>query len=67
MAGNMDLARDIKLLRKSLGLTQRQFAERLAVSRDSVIAWESGKKYPRPLALRELARLGRRLAEPKGV
>ena len=32
---------DIKALRKRLGLSQRQFAERLGVKRRTIIRWES--------------------------
>ena len=36
----------IKTLRKGLGLTQQQFAEKLGVSKRAVIYWEKGKRSP---------------------
>ena len=36
----------IKSLRKGLGLTQQQFAEKLGVSQRAVRYWEKGKRAP---------------------
>jgi DNA-binding transcriptional regulator YiaG len=56
--------RQVKKLRKDLGLTQQQLAERIGAARESVARWETGKHPPRGAnlkALRELvAKKGRR-------
>lgn len=44
----------IKALRTSLGLTQRQFAERLGVHPMAVHYWETGKRSPTGLYLKAL-------------
>lgn len=36
----------IRALRKKLGLSQRQFAERLGVKRRTIIRWESSLRTP---------------------
>ena len=42
----MNLADNIKKIRKEHNLSQEQFAEKLNVSRQSVSKWESGQAYP---------------------
>lgn len=37
----------VKELRKSKGLSQRELANKLGVSRTTVTMWESGGQYPR--------------------
>ena len=41
--------------RENLGLTQGQFASLIGVSRQTVIAWESGASQPHGTSLRILA------------
>lgn len=41
------MSTDIKKLRKSLGLSQSKFAEKLGVRQSTVWAWECGKSKPR--------------------
>lgn len=36
----------LRLIRKSMGLTQEELAEKLSVSRQAVAKWESGQGYP---------------------
>lgn len=48
---------EIKELRRDLGLTQVQFAERLGVSVCAVQAWEQGKRQPRPDVVTRLSAL----------
>nr|MBC8228776.1 helix-turn-helix domain-containing protein [bacterium] len=50
-------AQDIRTLRKKLGLSQRQFAKRLGVSKRTVAYWESGKSSPGEEMLNKLAEL----------
>ena len=44
-------------LRIDLGLSQRAFAERLGVSPDAVVHWETGRKKPNSTNIRKLERL----------
>ena len=48
---------DVRQLRKRMGLTQEQFAQRLHVTPLTVLRWESGQTTPRPLALEKLREL----------
>ena len=51
---------EIKELRKSLGLTQKELAARVRVDAITVSRWELGKQRPSCLAKRNLARLEKR-------
>ena len=42
----MNLADNLKRIRKDNNLSQEQLAEKLGVSRQSVSKWESGLSYP---------------------
>ena len=42
----MNLADNLKRIRKDNNLSQEQLAEKLGVSRQSVSKWESGQSYP---------------------
>ena len=53
---------DVRQLRKRIGLTQEQFAERLHVTPLTVLRWESGQSTPRPLALAKLRELEQEFA-----
>jgi putative transcriptional regulator len=46
--------KQIKMLRKSLRLTQEEFAHRLGVTLCTVNRWENNKSIPSRLALRQL-------------
>jgi len=50
--GNKNLAKRIREIRKALGLTEVEFAERLGISAGMVSLIESGKRQP-TLALLE--------------
>ncbi len=50
-------AKMIGRFRKSLKLTQHEFAQRLGVSRAAVAKWEAGVYKPSSLAKREIERL----------
>lgn len=54
---NMKYGEKIKLLRKSLGMTQSQLAEEMGVKTRAVIYWESSEKMPRAETMAELAKL----------
>ena len=61
--------RAVQGIRKRLGLTQRQFAERLGVTLLTVHRWEAGKSQPQRMAmerLRELGALAADRAAPQG-
>lgn len=47
-------ARDVRLTREKLGVSQAVFAQLLAVSVDLVQAWEQGVRKPQPIACRLL-------------
>ena len=51
--------KDIKEMRKSLKLTQAEFARKLKVDVITVSRWERGAQKPSQLARRQLARLVR--------
>ena len=44
----------VKELRRRLGLTQEQFAQRVGVTYGSVNHWENGKRRPQPFLVRRL-------------
>jgi HTH-type transcriptional regulator / antitoxin PezA len=46
----------LKMIRKAMNLTQRQFAERIGVSRDVVASWEIGRVQPSEAILRLICR-----------
>lgn len=52
-------AKEIKKLRKSLDLSQPQFAAKLRVSAITISRWERGTQKPSDLAHRQLARLAK--------
>ena len=51
-------AQAVTLLRKQLSMTQRQLAERLGITRETVARWEIGSVKPPPYAIELLERLG---------
>ncbi len=53
-------AKDIRELRKSLGLTQKELASRVRVDAITVSRWERSEQKPSPQAERKLGRLTRR-------
>ena len=58
----MHAGKHVRRMRKDMGLTQIQFAERLGVSSITVHRWESGQSRPRRLALARLRELKGELA-----
>ena len=48
---------EIRELRKRLGLTQRELAERLDVHKQSVCNWETGRHPPLRIFMRKLEEL----------
>ena len=60
----LDAGKSVRRMRKDMGLTQIQFAERLGVSSITIHRWESGQSRPRRLALARLRELESELAEP---
>lgn len=57
----MDIKEDVKALRKALRLTQQELADELGVAMNTVSRWELGQKRPSKLALRQIARLEKRV------
>ena len=53
---------DVRDLRKRMGWTQQQFAERLHVTPLTVLRWEAGHSVPRPLAVAKLRELEQEFA-----
>ena len=51
---NKDITRMIKELRKRLGLTQEQFAQKVGVTFVTVNNWEKGHRRPHPFLLKKL-------------
>lgn len=51
---NVDIPALIKTLRKRLGLTQEQFAQRVGVTYSTVNHWENGKRVPQPFLVKRL-------------
>lgn len=56
---------DIKALRKQLGMTQEELAQKLGVSWSTVQRWESNKGRPSNLALQRLEQLKPKLKREK--
>ena len=52
----MELSEKIAMLRKALGLTQEQLAEKLFVSRTAVSKWETGRGMPGMDSLQQMAK-----------
>ena len=46
----------IKILRKSLGLTQKQFAEKIGVKQNTVAQYEIGRNIPTDMAINLICR-----------
>ncbi len=46
----------IKLLRKTLDLTQQEFADRIGLKRNSVASYEIGKNYPMDTVIKSMCR-----------
>ena len=46
----------LKTIRKTMNLTQRQFAELIGVSRDVIASWEIGRVQPSEAILRLICR-----------
>ena len=55
--------KEIESIRKMLGMTQEQLAEKLGLHRNTIISWEHGQGRPSLLHKREIVRL---LAEAGG-
>ena len=53
----MNLADNLKKLRKDNNMSQEDLAEKLGVSRQSVSKWESGQAYPEMDKVLQLCKL----------
>ena len=56
-----DIPTLIKELRRRLGLTQEQFAQKVGVTYSTVNHWENGKRVPQPFLIRRLLELKQEL------
>jgi len=54
------MANDIKELRRKLIMDQQEFADTMAVHRETVSKWERGVQRPKPVHLRRMARLSKK-------
>ncbi len=54
---NEDIPALIKELRRRLGLTQEQFAQKVGVTYSTVNHWENGKRTPQPYLISRLLEL----------
>jgi putative transcriptional regulator len=63
--GERSINMDIKALRKQLGMTQEELAQKLGVSWSTVQRWESNKGRPSNLALQRLEQLKPKLKREK--
>jgi len=58
---------EVKKLRKSLGLTQKELATRLKVDAITVSRWERNEQKPSSLAQKQLARLVNKITNEKAT
>ncbi|MBA7593199.1 hypothetical protein ES703_00116 [subsurface metagenome] len=58
---------EIRELRKSLGLTQKELAARLKVDSITVSRWERNEQRPSSLAQKQLARLVNKIAKQEAT
>ena len=54
---NEDIPALIRELRRRLGLTQEQFAQRVGVTYSTVNHWENGKRVPLPFLVKRLVEM----------
>ncbi len=52
----------VKSLRKSLGLTQEQFAKEVGVTFSTVNQWENGHRQPQPFLLNRLVEMKKEIS-----
>ena len=64
--GGMD-SKEIRDLRKSLGLTQKELAARLKVDAITVSRWERDEQKPSNLAQKQLTRLVNKIINEKAT
>ncbi len=55
----------VKGLRRRLGLTQAQFAQRLGVTYSTVNHWENGKRTPLPFLVQRLLQMKKALRKKR--
>lgn len=53
----MELKDQIRLSRESAGLTQLELANKLGVSKQSIVWWETGEHRPKPARLKDFAKV----------
>lgn len=51
-----EIAKRLRELRKSNGLSQRELADRAGVTAPAITLWETGKRFPRGANLKRLAK-----------
>jgi DNA-binding transcriptional regulator YiaG len=54
---------EIRQLRKSLGMTQQTFSNKLGISTSTVQKWEGGTAKPRGLSRKVLKKLARKVSK----
>ena len=60
-----DTSKMVKEVRVALGLTQEQFAAKIGVTVTTVNRWENDRGKPYPLAMRQLAKLQKKVNRNK--
>ena len=56
---------EVKKLRTQMMLDQQEFADVMAVDKGTVSRWERGKQKPKPVHLRRMARLSKKVNNAK--
>ncbi len=57
MTKEPDVPELVRSLRKSLGMTQEQFAKEVGVTFSTVNQWENGRRQPQPFLLNRLVEM----------
>lgn len=57
---SIDFSKEVKAIRKRLGLTQEELANHLGVDKQTVSRWERAERRPSQLAQRQINRLNKK-------
>jgi transcriptional regulator with XRE-family HTH domain len=62
MTKEPDVPELVRSLRKSLGMTQEQFAKEVGVTFSTVNQWENGRRQPQPFLLNRLVEMKKEIS-----